>query len=155
MRRVSLYRWLTFLCLVLTAGAGGLAAVALGFAHGFEAAAAALCAAVFLVPGLLFLRYWQRLESRALALVHVAEVAETEGVADARSLAEKLGIPEADVPKIVRTAIREGRLRGEVDPNGRFVAASTPRCPACDAPLPRTIGPSACPSCGKPSPGGL
>jgi hypothetical protein len=153
-QRMSLYRFLTFLCFGAAATAAVLAAVAFGLAHGFEAGAAALCALVFFIPGLLFLRYWQRLGSRELALAHAAAVAEEAGVADAKTLAEKLEIPAADATKIVRIAIREGRLRGELDPSGRFIAASTPRCAACGTPVPRSVSSGPCPSCGKPVAGG-
>lgn len=113
-----------------------------------------MCALVFFIPGLLFLRHWQRLGSRDLALVHVAGLAEAEGVVDAKTLAQRLGVPEADAAKIVRIAIREGRLRGEMDASGRFVAANAPRCAACGKPVPRSVGPGACPACGKPAAGG-
>ncbi len=113
-----------------------------------------MCALVFFIPGLLFLRHWQRLGSRDLALAHVAGLAEAEGVVDAKTLAQRLGVPEADAAKIVRIAIREGRLRGEMDASGRFVAANAPRCAACGKPVPRSVGPGACPACGKPAAGG-
>lgn len=154
MRRVSLYRFLTLICLGATATALALSGIALGLAHAFEASAAALCAAVFFVPGLLFLRYWRQLGSRDLALAHVARVAEEAGVADAKALAEALHVPEADAAKILRIAIREGRLRGEVDAQGRFVAATAPRCAACGTPVPRRLVRDPCPSCGKPLAGG-
>lgn len=154
MRRVSLYRILTVFSLGAAATAGVLAAVALGLSHSFEAAAAALCAFVFLVPGLLFLRYWQRLASRDLALAHVAEVAEKAGVADAKTLGNELDVPETDAAKILKIAIREGRLKGRVDDSGRFIAESAPRCAACGVPLARTLGSGACPACGKPVGGG-
>ncbi len=154
MRRTSLYRFLTFFSLGGAATAGLLAAVALGLAHAFEAGAAALCALVFFIPGLLFLRYWQRLASRDLALDHVAAVAEKAGVADAKALAQELDVPEADAAKIIQIAIREGRLKGTVDASGRFVAASAPRCAACGVAIPRTVDHGACPSCGQPAAGG-
>lgn len=154
MRRSSAYRFLTFFCLGAAATALALAGVGLGLAHAFEAGAAALCSAVFFIPGLLFLRHWRRLAARDLALVHVAGLAEQAGVTDAKALAEKLDIPEADAAKIVRIAIREGLLQGEVDDAGRFVAASTPRCPACGAAVARSFGAAPCPSCGRPIPGG-
>ncbi len=155
MRRVSLYRFLTYLCLVTAGTAAILALVGAGLAHLFEAAAAGVCAAVFFVPGLLFFRYWQRLASRDLALAHAATLAEDAGVTDGRALAAQLDVPEADATKILRIAVREGRLRGEVDASGRFVAASAPRCAACGSPVPRTLGSRPCPSCGKPAAGGV
>ncbi len=154
MRRTSAYRLLALGCLGVAATAAVLAVVALGLAHGFEAGAAALCALVFVIPGLLFLRYWGQLASRDLALAHVARLAEQAGVTDARSLGTALDVPEADAAKIVRIALREGRLQGEMDPRGRFVAASAPRCPACGAAYPRAAGSGTCPACGRPVPGG-
>ena len=154
MRRISAYKSLTLVCLGAAAIAGVLAGVALGFAHAFEAGAAALCAAAFCVPGLVFLRYWRQLGSRELALAHIARLAEEVGVADAKDLAERLDIPEADAGKIVRIALREGRLNGEVDAKGRFVATSTPRCAACGTPVSRAQARAPCPSCGKPVTGG-
>ncbi len=154
MRRVSVYRFLTLFCMGAAVVALALSGIALGLAHVFEAGAAALCAAVFFVPGLLFLRYWRQLGSRDLALAHVAGVAEDMGVADAKGLGEALHLPEADAAKILRIAIREGRLQGEVDPKGLFVAASAPRCAACGAPVPRQLVHDPCPSCGKPVAGG-
>ena len=154
MQRTSAYRFLSWVCLGAAATAGVLAAVALGLAHAFEAGAAAACAVVFFVPGLLFLRYWRQLGSRELALAHVARLAEEAGVADAKDLAQTLEVAEADATKILRIAIREGRLRGEVDAKGRFVAASAPRCATCGTAVPRSREKEACPSCGRPIPGG-
>lgn len=154
MRRVSAYRFLTVVCLGAAITAVALAGVALGLAHTFEAGAAAVCALVFFIPGLLFLRQWQRLGSRELALAHVAGLAEAEGVVDAKTLAEKLSVPEADAAKIVRIAIREGRLQGEMDASDRFVASSAPRCAACGQPVPRSLGHGTCPACGHSAAGG-
>ena len=154
MRRITAYRFLTLFCLGIAVAALVLAAVAMGLAHAFEAGAAAVCALAFFVPGLLFLRHWQRLGSRDLALAHVAGLAEAEGVVDAKTLAEKVGVAEADAAKILRIALREGRLRGEMDASDRFVAASTPRCAACGRPVPRSVGRGPCPACGRPATGG-
>ncbi len=154
MRRISAYRFLTFLCLGAAGTAAVLAAVGLGLAHAFEAGAAALCALVFFVPGLLFLRTWRQLGSRDLALAHVAGLAEQAGVTDARALGKALDIPEADAAKVVRIALREGRLQGTLDDAGRFVSVTAPRCGACRTAVPRAAVPGTCPSCGKPIPGG-
>lgn len=148
MRRVSFYRALTLLCLWAAGAAAVLAIVAAVLSRGFEATAAALCAAVFLLPGLGFLRYWRRLYARDLALAHAAKVAEEAGVVDAKRLGEKLGVPEADASKILRMAIREGLAKGEVDDHGGFVSASAPRCAKCGKALPRSARGSPCPSCG-------
>ncbi len=154
MRRVSAYRFLTFLCLGAAATAAALAAVGLGLAHTFEAGAAGLCALVFFVPGLLFLRYWRQLGSRDLALAHVAGLAERAGVTDVKVLGETLEISEADAAKIVQIALREGRLQGTLDDAGRFVSATAPRCAGCRTPVPRSAVPGPCPSCGQPISGG-
>lgn len=154
MRRLSAYRLLTVLTLGAGLTAGVLAVVALGLAHPFEAGAAALCAGVFFVPGLLFLRFWRQLESRELALAHVARLAEERGVAETKILAAELKIPEADAAKILRIAIREGKLRGTIDDGGRFSAESAPRCAACGTAVPRALEGRACPACGKIIPGG-
>lgn len=155
MERNSFYRVLTFATLGTAATAGVLAGVALGLSHGFEAGAAGLCALVFAVPGLLFFRFSQRLASRDLALTHAANVAEEAGVADPEALGKALDVPPADATKIVRIAIREGRLKGEVDSAGRFVSASAPRCAACGTAIPRKLVSGPCPSCGKPTAGGV
>ncbi|HYM39793.1 MAG TPA: hypothetical protein VEY12_06590 [Thermoplasmata archaeon] len=154
MRQVRLYRILTAFCLWAAGAAAVLMAVALALSRVFEASAAALCAAVFFVPGLLFLRQWRRLHVRELALAHAAKLADDAGVTDGRSLAKELDVPEADATKILRTAVREGHLHGEVDASGRFVSATAPRCPACGSAVPRTALGKACPSCGAAVPGG-
>lgn len=154
MRRVRVYHILTLFCLWATGAAAVLMAVALALSHAFEAGAAALCAGAFFVPGLLFLRHWRRLYVRDLALIRVAKVADEVGVADGKALAKELDVPEADVTKILQTAIREGHLQGQVDEKGRFVSATTPRCAACGAAVPRGAAKSACPSCGASMAGG-
>ncbi len=150
----ALYRGLTVLSLGFSAAALLLAATALLLAHAFEASAAALCAVVFFVPGLLFLNHWHRIRSRDFALAHAGAVAEAEGVIDAAALGEKLKVPKEDAGKILRTAIREGHAQGEISPDGRFVSRTAPRCPRCGKPAPRSLAGGACPSCGSPLAGG-
>lgn len=123
-------------------------AVAFTLNHVPEAAAAALCAAVFFVPGFLFLRYWRRLYVRDLALAHAAKLADEAGVTDGKRLGSQLNVPEEDATKILATALREGHLQGELDSKGRFVSASAPRCPSCGAAAPRSSSRGPCPSCG-------
>ncbi len=154
MRRLSLYRILTLLSLWAAGAAAVLAVVAVVLSRPFEAAAATLCAAVFFVPGLLFLRYWRRLYVRDLALVHAAKVADELGVIDAKTLAQKLDVPEADATKILQLALREGHAHGEIDARGGFVSATAPRCAACGKAYPRVGTASSCPGCGAALPGG-
>lgn len=154
MRRVRLYRILTLFCLWAAGATAVLMIVAFALSRLFEASAAALCAVVFFVPGLLFLRYWRRLHVRDLALAHAAKLAEEAGVTDGKALGVQLDVSEDDATKILQTAIREGQFRGERDKKGRFVAATAPRCPACGAALSRTTKPGPCPSCGAAIPGG-
>ncbi len=154
MRRRTVYRWLTLLCLGAAATALVLGAAALLLAHAFESAAAALCAATFFIPGLLFLRYWRRLYARDLALAHAGALAEAEGVTDSKALGEQLHVPAEDAAKILKTAIREGQVRGEMDEHGVFVASNAPRCPACGKAVPRRTSGRSCPFCGVSLTGG-
>lgn len=85
-------------------------------------AAAALCALVFLVPGLYFLAYARRLKARDLALVHAAAYATARGTLDVKDLATELSVSGEAATRILRTAVREGHLRGRFDERGRFVA---------------------------------
>ncbi len=41
-------------------------------------------------------------------------------------LAEELAVSREDAEKILRTAVREGRVRGRFDEAGRFTAESKP-----------------------------
>ena len=154
MRRLSLYRSLALLCLWAAGAATILIIIAFLLSRPFEASAAALCAVVFVVPGLLFLRYWRRLYIRDVALAHAAKVADEEGIVDARTLGRKLKVPEADAMKILTTSIREGHAKGELDERGRYVSSTTPRCPACGQPRPRVPEATRCPACGAALQGG-
>ncbi len=127
-----------------------LALIALSLSQGFAAVAAGLCAALFFIPGLFFLNHTRRLYQRDVALAYTAQLAESKGVADAEAMAKELHVSRKDVEPILRKAISEGHLRGEIDPAGRFVSASAPRCPLCQAPLARDKIASACPECGAP-----
>lgn len=154
MQRLALYRRLTLLCLWAAGAAAVLTAVAVVLSRLFEATAAGLCAAVFFVPGLLFLRYYRRLYVRDLALAHAGKIAEEAGVVDAKTLSRKLDVPEADATKILQLAIHEGLAKGAVDTDGGFVSATAPRCPACGKALPRASRGAPCPACGAAVPGG-
>ena len=89
-------------------------------------AAATLCTLVFLVPGLYFLAYARRLNARDLALAHAAAYATARGTLDVNDLATELSVSGEVAAKILRTAVREGHLRGRFDERGRFVVAETP-----------------------------
>lgn len=154
MKRLILYRRLTLFCLWVAGAAAVLMGVAVALSRVFEATAAGLCAAVFFVPGLLFLRYYRRLYVRDLALAHAARIAEDEGVMDAKTLGKKLEVPEADATKILQLAIREGHAKGELDEQGGFVSATAPRCPTCGKVLPRALRGGSCPACGTAVQGG-
>ncbi len=154
MRRASLYRSLMLFCFWAAGAAAVLAAVAFGLGRVFESSAAALCAAVFFVPGLGFLRHWRRLYVRDLALAHAAKLAEDAGVVDAQTLAKQLDVSEADATKILKLAIREGLAKGEVDDRGGFVSATAPRCPKCGKALAWSARGGPCPACGTAVPGG-
>ena len=85
-------------------------------------AAATLCAFLFLIPGLYFLGYARRLKARNLALVHAAAYATARGTLDIQDLAAELSVSREVATTILRTAVREGHLRGRFDERGRFVA---------------------------------
>lgn len=154
MRRRTAYRVLALFALTIAASAAVLAGVALGLAHLFEAGAAALCAAVFFVPGLVFLNQWHRLYARDVALAHAAALAKASVVMDGQALAAELHVPPEDARKILRTAVREGLLQGTVDEHGRFVSSTAAKCPRCGTPVPRSDAEGSCPSCGAPLAGG-
>ena len=154
MRQVRLYRTLTLFRLWAAGTGTVLVAVALVRAHVPEAAAASLCTAAFFVPGILFLIQWRRLYVRDLALAHAAKLAEEAGVTDGVDLGKRLGVAAEDAMKILRIAIREGLLRGEMDRQGRFVSATAPRCAVCGTPIPGEAPRGRCPSCGAAPAGG-
>ena len=85
-------------------------------------AAATLCTFIFLVPGLYFLAYARRLKARDLALTHAAAYATARGTLDVNDLATELSVSSEAAMRILRTAVREGHLRGRFDERGRFVA---------------------------------
>ncbi len=142
------------ICLWAAGAATVLVGVAFALGHVPEGAAALLCAAVFFIPGLLFLGYWRQLYVRDIALAHAAKLADDAGITDSRTLGSELKVPEQDARRILTTAIREGLLQGELDAEGRFVSATAPRCPSCGAAAARSAGRGPCPSCGAAMTGG-
>jgi len=105
------------------AGVGGiLAAAGAVLQQLIGVAAAMLCAFLFLIPGLYFLGYARRLKARDLALAHAAAYATARGTLDLQDLAAELSVSREVAMNILRTAVREGHLRGRFDERGRFVA---------------------------------
>jgi hypothetical protein len=102
--------------------AGILAAVGAALNQPLSAAAAAVCAIVFLIPGLYVLGYARGLRARDVALAHTAAFAISRGAFDVQDLASDLSVSKDDAEKILQTAVREGHLRGRFDDRGRFVA---------------------------------
>jgi hypothetical protein len=125
-----------------------LAALALLLSQTLAATAAGLCAVAFFIPGVFFLNQTRRLFLRDLALTHAAQLAESKGVTDADAMAKELAVPREDAEKILRKAIVEGHVQGEIDAAGRFVSAATPRCPRCHMPLAKDETMRTCPRCG-------
>jgi hypothetical protein len=114
--------------LVATAALAGaavaaiLAAIGALFFQPLSAGAAGLCAIVFFIPGLYLLAYVRRLRARDMALAHAAAFAASRGAFDPKELAAELAVSKDDAEMILRTALREGRLRGRFDERGRFIA---------------------------------
>jgi hypothetical protein len=98
--------------------------------QGLSVAAASLCAALFLVPGLYFLGHSRRLSSREIALAHTASFATARDAIRIQELADELQVPPKDAEQILRTAIREGHLRGRFEGPDRFVADKHERRPS-------------------------
>lgn len=125
--RVKRRTWYDLLAAATLATAGGAAILAVAGAalrQSLSAAAAALCAFAFLVPGAYFLAYARRLRARDLALVHAAAFAKARGTLDVKDLASELAVSRHDAEKILRTAVREGHLHGRFDDRGQFIANS-------------------------------
>ena len=113
---------------LLAAGSLALSGVAIALAiagtalqQALGVVASSLCAILFLVPGLYFLGYARHLRTRDLALAHVAGFAAGRASIQIQDLAQELQVPPADAERILRTAVREGRLRGRFEGSDRFV----------------------------------
>ena len=126
MRRRTFFDIITIATLTIAAGAAILAAAGAALQQALSATAAALCAGIFLVPGLYFFRYQRALRVRDLALEHVATFAMARGTIEVRDLAEELKVSREDADRFLRTAVREGHLQGSFDEQGRFVAERNP-----------------------------
>lgn len=126
MRRRTFYEILSIATLTIAAAAAILAVAGAALQQALGATAAALCAGLFLVPGLYFFAYQRRLRIRDLALEHVATFAVARGTMEVRDLAEELKVSREDADRFLRTAVREGHLHGSFDERGRFVAESAP-----------------------------
>jgi len=119
--RRTLYELLATSSLAIAGVGGILAAAGAVLQQVISVAAATLCALVFVVPGLYFLAYARRLKARDLALAHAAAYATARGTLDVKDLAAELSVSGEVAAKILRTAVREGHLRGRFDERGRFV----------------------------------
>jgi hypothetical protein len=118
---------------LLAAGTLGLSGVAIVLAvagtalqSGLGVAASSLCAILFLVPGLYFLGYARRLQSRDIALAHVAGFAAGRSSFRIQDLAEELRVSPTVAERVLRTALQEGHLRGRFEGSDRFVADAPP-----------------------------
>lgn len=154
MRAVSWYVGLGILALSGAVIAGVLTFVALALANPQAVGASALCAAVFLLPGIIFLSHARYLRARESALAQVAALAESRGVVEISDLGQELGISTEDAERLLRLSMRHERLRGSIDDRGLFVAETAPRCQSCGAPRSRRDGADPCASCGAPGPPG-
>ena len=128
MNRRTLYEVLATMSLAVAVVGAILAAAGAVLQQVISVAAATLCVIVFLVPGLYFLAFARRLRSRDLALAHAAAYAVTRGTLEVTDLAAELSVSDEVAARILRTAVREGHLRGRFDDHGRFVAE--PKGPA-------------------------
>ncbi len=119
------YQAVSAATLAIAGGSAILAVAGAALQQTLSVTAASLCAAVFLIPGLFFFAYQRRFRARDLALDHVAAFARARGTVDLRDLADELHVSREDAEKVLRTAVREGHLRGTFDDRGRFVAATS------------------------------
>lgn len=122
MNRTQAYEILAVLTLAISGVSIFLAIVGTVLQQPVGVAASGLCAVLFLVPGVYFFRYALRLRTRDIALAHVAAFASGRGSIRIEDLAEELHVPPGDAEQILRTAVREGRLRGRFVAPDRFVA---------------------------------
>ena len=122
MNRRTWYELLATASLALAGVGAILAAAGAVLQQVISVAAATLCTLIFLVPGLYFLAYARRLKARDIALAHAAAYATARGTLDLNDLATELSVSGEVATRILRTAVREGHLRGRFDNRGRFVA---------------------------------
>ncbi len=134
MKRQTWYDLVATIALAIAGAAGTLAAVGAALLRPLSAAAAALCAIVFLIPGLYILAYARRLRARDVALAHAAAFAASHGALDVMDLAAELSVSKDDAERILRTAVREGHLHGRFDDRGRFVAEANAAGPGAVRP---------------------
>lgn len=121
MNRHRLYEIFGWTTLGVSGMAGGLAVVAAVMQQGLGAAAAALCAFLFLAPGVVVLGFSRRLRARDVALAHTAAFVAARESVRIQDLADELRVPAADAERILQTAIREGHVRGRFEDPDRFV----------------------------------
>jgi len=119
------YQIVSAAALAIAGGSAILAVAGAALQQTLSATAASLCATVFLIPGLFFFAYQRRFRARDLALAHVAAIARARRTLDLEDLAGELHVSREDAEKVLRTAVREGHLRGTFDERGRFVAATS------------------------------
>jgi len=127
--RRSVYEILAASALAIAGLSTVLAIAGAALQQGLSVAAASLCAGLFLVPGLYFLGYSRRLSSREIALAHTASFATARGMIQIQELADELQVPPKDAEQILRTAVREGHVRGRFEGADRFVAEKRERRP--------------------------
>jgi hypothetical protein len=121
-KRQTWYDLVATIALAVGGVAGFLAAVGAALIQPLSAAAAAVCAIAFLIPGLYILGYARGLRARDVALAHTAAFATSRGAFEVQDLASELSVSKDDAEKILQTAVREGHLRGHFDHRGRFVS---------------------------------
>lgn len=121
MNRRNLYELAATGTLAMSAMGAVLATAGALLQQALGALAAALCALVFVVPGLYFLACARRLRSRDVALAHAATFVRGRAAIRVQDLAEELRVPREDAERILRVAVREGFLRGRFEGTDRFV----------------------------------
>ena len=122
MNRRMPYEWVATVTLTMSAMGAVLATAGAILRQTLGALAAALCAFVFVVPGLYLLTYARRLRSRDIALDHAATFVRGRAAIRVQDLAEELRVPREDAERILRVAVQEGFLRGRFEGTDRFVA---------------------------------
>ena len=147
MRERDLYAGLAGGTLAIAVGSAGLAGTGAVLGDLLATAAAAMCAALLAIPGLLFLRRVRQIQAQEAALAYVGGVGVRRGVLRPAELAEEFDISSQDAAKILRKAVLEGYADGDLDDRGTFIAGMAPRCPSCGTRVSREMR-GACPACG-------